>query len=285
MSALFGITGILGFMGTLIVLIIKAIRKKRLRKTYLFLVGFFVCFIIGILLPSPSKNEQIININKSIEPPVEHSASSKSDSAFTIGENVQGELTDIDSNMTKALITAGYTLEQASEIQKILNTVGIKSIEIESMTGKATDGLNAVVCYPNGLKDRNRRFHFTTDNGVLFYAGFLNEDLYDSQKGGYLKSYGDVHVPETKIDMDTYNRLQMLAIETVKTYLKYPSSSNFDTFAWGIGRSDDKYKIQGKVSAKNAFGVKDDLFFSVYFVQKDNDFSIEGVIINGTRVR
>lgn len=281
MSALFGITGILGFMGTLIVLIIKAIRKKRLRKTYLFLVGFFVCFIIGILLPSPSQNEQVTNSKQSTE----HSTSTESDKAFIIGEKVQGELMDIDSNMIKILTTAGYTLEQASEIQKILNTVGIKSIEIESMTGKATEGLNAVVCYPNGLKDRNRRFHFTTNNGTLFYAGFLNEDLYDSEKGGYLKSYGDVHVPETKIDIDTYNRLQMLATETIKTYLKYPSSSDFDNLAWGIGRSDNKYKIQGKVSAKNGFGVKDDLFFSVYFVQKDNDFSIEGVVIDGTRVR
>jgi len=92
-------------------------------------------------------------------------------------------------------------------------------------------------------------------------------------------------VPETKIDMDTYSRLQMLAIETVKTYLKYLSSSDFDTFAWGVGRSNDKYKIQRKVTAKNGYGMKDDLFFRVYFVQKDNDFLIEGVVIDGIRVR
>ncbi len=259
MNIFFSLLGIFGVLITAIVLIIKAIRKRPKKITAIVLGGFFICLVIGFVLTP--------------------------DNSFFIKNDVSGELPDIDTQMVDTLMTAGYTLEQASEIQKILNTVGIKSIEIESMTGKATEGLNAVVCYPNGLTDRNRRFHFTTDNGVLFYAGFLNEDLYDCEKGGYLKSYGDVHVPETKVDMSTYSKLQMLATETVKSYLKYPSSSVFDAFAWGVGRSDDKYKIQGKVSAKNAFGVKDDLFFSVYFVQKDNDFLIEGVVIDGKRVK
>jgi len=74
---------------------------------------------------------------------------------------------DIDSDMIKALTIAGYTLEQAGEIQKILNTVGVKSIEVESMTEKATEGLNAVVCYPNGLKDRNRRFYMILKKMVI----------------------------------------------------------------------------------------------------------------------
>ena len=196
-----------------------------------------------------------------------------------------GELVDIAADMMKVLTDAGYTFEQASDIQKILNTIGIQSIRIYKMTGVATKGLNAVICYPNGLTEQSSRFNFTTDNGILFYAGFLGDDLYDSELGGYLKSYEDVHIPETKIDIDTYTKLQTLAIDNVKNYLNHPSSASFNNFAWGIGRSDDKYKIIGEVEAQNSFGVKDDLNFSVYFVQTDDKFLIEGIMIDGIRVK
>ena len=196
-----------------------------------------------------------------------------------------GELVDIAADMMKVLTDAGYTFEQASDIQKILNTIGIQSIRIYKMTGVATKGLNAVICYPNGLTEQSSRFNFTTDNGILFYAGFLGDDLYDSELGGYLKSYEDVHIPETKIDIDTYDKLLILAIDNVKNYLNHPSSASFNNFAWGIGRSDDKYKIIGEVEAQNSFGVKDDLIFSVYFIQTDGKFLIEGIVIDGIRVK
>lgn len=202
-----------------------------------------------------------------------------------VGEPVKGELDDINTAIVEILVGVGYSVDQASVIQKILNTVGITSIQIENMTGEAASGLNAVICYPNGYTDRDRRFYFTTEDGELFYAGFLNEDLYDSDKGGFLRSYTDVHVPETEITLEIYNDLRGLAEEAVKSNLNYPSSANFGAFDWRIGRSDDKYKIQGKVSAKNGFGMKDELYFGVWFIAQDNSFDIEGIVIDGTRVK
>lgn len=112
--------------------------------------------------------------------------SNKNDDAYFISNvTVEDELVDIDTSIVNSLVSKGYTLQQAGEIQKILNTVGITSIEIENMTGNAQVGINAIVCFPNGLTDRNRRFYFTTEDGSLFYAGFLNEDLYDSGKGDF----------------------------------------------------------------------------------------------------
>jgi hypothetical protein len=207
------------------------------------------------------------------------------DSPYIKEEAPSSRLAEIDSEMITTLIAAGYSLECASTIQKSLNTVGILSIEIENMTGSPMNGLNSVVCYPNGLTDRNRRFYFTTDNGELFYAGFATEDLFDVDRGGFLMSYGDVHVPETKVDIATYDELRGLATEAIKSHLSVPSSANFHAFSWGIGRSDDKYKIQGAVTAQNALGVKDDLYFAVYFISIDGNFSIEGIVIDGARVR
>ncbi len=194
------------------------------------------------------------------------------------------ELEEIDTDMTAELMSAGYSLEHASQIQEILNAVGIESIKIENMSGKAEDGLNAVICFPNGYSDRDRRFYFTTDGGVLFYAGFLDEDLYDSDKGGYLKSYGDVHVPETDIDLETYEELRELAISAVEGCLTVPGSASFSQTAWGVGRSDDHYQIIGRVTADNMYGVSREIPFSVWFASESGEFVVEGVALDGVRV-
>jgi len=259
---------------------------KKLIRIIIFLIILFVinsCDKVNEPNQEAKKGEQY-DIEMSESPPG-ITPEQKIESEFITDDRAEGELVDIDADMIKVLKDAGYTLEQASDIQKILNTIGIQSIEIYIMTGVATEGLNAVSCYPNGIKEQSSRFTFTTDNGILFYAGFLGDDLYDSELGGYLKSYEDVHVPETEIDIDTYDKLLILAIDNVKNYLNHPSSASFNNFAWGIGRSDDKYKIIGEVEAQNSFGVKDDLIFSVYFIQTDGKFLIEGIVIDGIRVK
>ena len=155
------------------------------------------------------------------------------------------------------------------------------------MTGQAGSGLNAVVCYPNEfVDDEEHRFYFTTDNGELFYAGFLNEDLYDADKGGYLKSYSDVHVPETEVTIEEYDYLTEEAKRQVKLLLNYPNTADFGMFDWGVGRSDEHYKIIGKVSAKNGFGGSQDIFFGVWFIKNESGrFSLEGIEFNGVRVK
>ena len=195
------------------------------------------------------------------------------------------QLEQIDSAITSTLTEIGYSIEHASEIQEVLNTVGIENIEIESMTGQAEDGLNAVVCYPNGYTDRDRRFYFTTEDGVIFYAGFSGDDLYDSNMGGYLKSYGDVHVPEKEVTIEVYEKLQTLAIEEVKSCLTHPDSADFGLLDWGIGRSDNNYQIIGKVTAENGIGVEEEVPFSVWFVAEGDDFLTEGVALDGIRVK
>lgn len=288
MSALLGFIGVFGFGITLIVLIIKVIKRKSLKKTALVLAGCVVCFVVALLIYTPSPQiEEGIAANKSPlgettmnEPSVE-----KDESFFEQKTEISELPTQIDTTMITTLMSKGYDVEQASAIQKILNTIGVTAINIQHMSGKASTGLNAVVCYPNGLTEENRRFYFTTDNGVLFYAGFLNDDLYDSEKGGYLKSYQDVHVPETEVDFDTYSELQIRAAEAIESYLTVPSSMNIHDFSWAVGRSDDKYQIIGSLSSQNAFGVKKDMSFTVWFVDNKGNFEVEGIAIDGKRVR
>ena len=215
----------------------------------------------------------------------EETSQDAGDEYFQISDDANGKKADISTELIDTLVDKGYTLEHASEIAEILNAVGIESIKIENMTGTPESGLNAVICYPNGYTTRDRRFFFTTEDGVLFIAQFTDETLYDVDKGGYLKSYGDVHVPEKSIDMNTYTKLQGLAEIEVKKYLKHPSTASFGMLDWKIGRSDDNYKIMGCVSASNSFGVEDDLQFSVWFLKTSVGFSVEAVVIDGKQVK
>lgn len=204
---------------------------------------------------------------------------------FYSDDTVEGELPAVDSDIVEKLIATGYTVEHATQMQQILNTVGITSLEIYGTTGEAESGLNAMSCYANGSTEDNSRFSMTTEDGVVFYIGFLNEDLYDVEQGGFLKMYTDVHIPETEVDWDTFYALQDLAIKEVKACLNYPDTANFKELSWAIGRSDDNYKIIGEVTAKNGFGVKDDIYFAVWFVNQNGTLVLEGVTLDGVRVK
>lgn len=200
-------------------------------------------------------------------------------------EVTYSELPEVNSTISETFMEIGYTVEHATEMQYILNTVGINSIEIYFSTGEAETGLNAMSCYANGSTDDSSRFTITTDNGIVFYVGYLGEDLYDPEQGGFLKKYSEVHVPETEVDLDTFTTLQYMAEVEVESCFSHPSSADFHTFSWRVGRSDDNYKIIGKVSAKNSFGVESEMNFGVWFTRINDSFSVIGVEIDGERVK
>ncbi len=103
-----------------------------------------------------------------------------------------GQTREFESySISYMLFGMGYSEAQAKDIEKVLNELGINSIGLYSTTGTPQSGLNSVVCYPNGSFDRDRRFYFTTENGELFYVGFRDYDLYDSENGGVLMSYDE----------------------------------------------------------------------------------------------
>jgi len=274
-------------------------------KRWIVVLTFIVVFFIGVMFipttsnvtddklsdDSPTANSEFVtdtddkSDKKKQSEDKKDEPEEKEENEFYTENVVEGDLPEVDNSIVSKLTDVGYTVEHATEIQSILNTCGITSIDIYFQTGEAEKGLNAMSCYANGSKEDKSRFTVTTEDGVPFYVGFLNEDLYDKDQGGFLMKYTDVHIPETKVDMDTYITLQGLAENAVKGCLNYPGTADFHTFSWGVGRSDDNYKIIGKVSAKNGFGVESDISFGVWFKNVNNNFIVEGVTLDGIRVR
>lgn len=167
--------------------------KKSPKK---FLIGLITIILAIVILASISSNKEDTEKGTDSD---EVSTQTETTSHSTVPEETEkaieteNKVEDVDAAMLKVLTGLGYTSEHAAEIKVILNTLGINSISVygKSGAGEAEKGLLSVVCYANGSKDRNKRFTFTTEDGVMFYAGFGSVTLYDSEQGGVLKTYTD----------------------------------------------------------------------------------------------
>ena len=66
--------------------------------------------------------------------------------------------------------------------------------------------------------------------------------------------------------------------------MSYPSTADFHSLSWQFAREDNKYSASGSVSAQNAFGVEEELPFTVYFEEKNGKIDVVAVNLNGQRV-
>lgn len=308
MGMIIGMTGLIGFFICLIVLIVRAIRKKSKKIPAILLTVFFVCFVVGIIITPESENVpsndnspvsgENHDLSSESSPDVEQSSSkpnteiedsedataqtnTEENSDFYSGKTNSEPIEDIVSDgIVEKLVSFGFTESEAQDIRKIFVTCGVSSLDgCEPTDPNATiDGLVSF----RAVWDKDRTFWFTVDNRKVFYIALNGVDVYDTDKGGYLININDVHVPVSDVSVETFYKLQDLAMAAVDGYLKYPNSAYYD--AWAVARSDDKYMIQGEVQAKNALGVKDWLPFKVWFDNTDGNYDVEGITINGNRV-
>lgn len=298
MGMIIGLFGLMGFLITLVILIIKAVRKKPKKVAIILLPCFLVCFIIGVMItpdtPTATPSDSAGGMENTSTPATEAATSAPTADSNTSSPQVDADDSDFFSDATNAepmsdivsdgiaekLVSFGFTNDEAQEIRKIFIMCGVSSLEgCEPTDPSATiDGLVSF----RAEWDKDRTFWFTVDNREVFYIALNGVDVYDTDKGGFLINVNDIHVPESDVSLDTFNKLQDLAMAAVDGYLKYPNSAYYD--AWAVARSDEKYMIQGEVQAENALGTKEWLHFKVWFDNANGDYAIEGITIDGNRV-
>lgn len=265
--------------------------KKSNKEQYIIIISTIVVVLILIFIAnyiSTNNSTSSKATTNDKQAATEETSSTTQEQPYRVDTNISN--TDVlnknfGDTMIRSLTNLNFTVEEATQMQSIFYKIGINSLSsIQEGAGDGIDKLQSFVACANN--DTKKKFYFTVEKRKLFYAGFMDSTLYDTSKGGVLKNINDVHIPETKVDMNTYTTLQVKAQETVKQYLNYPDTANFPLYdGWGIARNDDNYKINGKVSAKNSFGVTSTMNFSVYFRKSNNNYSVEAVQLNGVRVK
>ena len=192
-----------------------------------------------------------------------------------------------EPSIIEVLVDVGYSEENANYMQGVLNSVGITSIKIATMSGEAESGLNAMVCYPNGLDEDGSRVTVTTENGLVFYVGFRGEDLYNISRGGVLKQFSDIPIPETEVSPDAEISLMMMAENVAKQIANYPATVDFKTFEWGFWRNDRVYAVQGTFTCTNAFGVKEEHVLRLVCETSEDNSSISAkeVYLDGKLIK
>ena len=264
--------------------VVKWIKKKPTKKWGIVALAAFVAFwgigvVWGIVSPSDSvKNDD----NQSETSQIETKPSGKPDTNEIVGETIDELMPEItaETNLfVEKLISFGFTEGEATENAKILMQCGIPTISVcEPTDPNAT--IDGLVSY-RGKLDDDRTIWFTVENRKIFYVSLNGEDLYDKDKGGYLKNFDEIHIPETTISVTVSDELRNKTESVLDGY--FASSRYYD--AWGFAREDNQYMVQcqatdGSMLTSNWINCR------VWYEQQDRgDFVVTGVQINGKQYK
>lgn len=295
------------FILALMFLLINIFKKKPIRTELNLMATCFIVFVfslsVGNALYTPEQKAQFAEARifaENIEPsenstfkkqkPNNEHSSTKYDKPEIEPPNGDGiteiertELPIINTGFSSDFILMGFTIDEATALQSLFLQIGINSIsDAKAAVGTGIDELQSFVATANEKPEQ--KFFFTIEKRSLYFAGFLDEDLYDSTKGGVLKSIGDVHIPKTDVSIEIFDKLKDLSIEAIGLHLTRPQTANYLYSSWAVGRSDDKYKVVGSLKSKNGFGDKNEIQFGVWFTDTNGTFFVDGITLDGARV-
>ncbi len=198
-----------------------------------------------------------------------------------VGETLDELMPEIESKVdpfVEKLLSFGFAETEAEENARILKQCGIPTIDIcKPVSDESIDNLVAF----RGVMDDDRTVWFTVENRKIFYVSLNGEDLYDEDKGGYLKHFDDVHIPETSVSVVVADTLRNKTETVLDSY--FASVRYYD--AWAYGREDNQYMVQCQATDGSAL-TSNWISCRVWFEQKsDGDFAVTGVQINGKQYK
>lgn len=209
----------------------------------------------------------------------QEAGNTSSNALEVVGDTTDAVIRDIATEndaFVEKLISFGFTEEEAIENAKILKQCGVPSIDIcEPTDPEAT--IDGLISY-RGKFDDDRILWFTVENRKIFYVSLNGEDLYDEDKGGYLKDFEDIHIPETYMSEETKSTLKSQTEPLLDKYFPY-DARYYD--AWAVGREDNLFMVQCQISDGSILS-DDWLFARVWYeLQEDGTYTPTGVEIDG----
>ena len=246
-----------------------------MKKIVVLLIAIAMCLVGCTVTESDSLNDTMFDSESIVV--------SDTDDGF-IQDNVisvEGEvLQDIESdNLVNELKEIGFTDEEADEYRKVFLKCGINSI-LGAEPTSTTATIDDLVAY-RMVMDDDRTVWFTIDKRELFYIALNGTDVYDADKGGFLISIDDVHIPENDISIEVGGELELKTRSVLDQY--FVNALGYSNFAFS--RSDDKYAVRCEVRAENRLGVKDTILAFVYYEYNGTEFIVTAVSIDGVRYK
>ena len=180
-----------------------------------------------------------------------------------------GEASDPPSasaSVTEVLIGLGYSAEHAAKIEALFETLAIHEIKVfkgQGENGGPEDGEYFVICFPNGYTEENRLFFFETEYGEVLYVGVEGETMYDTEQGGFVKSYDEITPKEpeeewtTDIPAEAELVLIRIAEDMAKQTAKNPGTVDMKELTMGFANKGNLYAVQSQFDCSNLLGVKE----------------------------
>ena len=115
------------------------------------------------------------------------------------------------------------------------------------------------------------RYTFTYDDGMFILYGLDNGDVSSITIANhlldkiYLDGYEPLNVKDFIFGYSEKISLRVKTEEAIKSYLKYPSTADFDTYGFNYARRYNIYQIQGTFKAKNLMGVELEHQYTIEF--------------------
>lgn len=295
--ALVGMISMIGAPVCLIGFLIQLMRKRPNKRIWgILTICYVILFLVCILIPTG--NDDLDEGQPAVETTVETEAASSenskpdetsvtetessesSKSEFeVVAESTDVTMTDIESDgIAEKLMEFGMTAEEAQRGREILIGCGVESIDnCEPTSEDAT--IDGLVMFREEI-DKDRVFWFTVDNREIFYVALNGNDLYDADKGGFLMTIDEVHIPDSSMTEDVKLNLLDLTEQVLDQY--FTSAKYYD--AWGFARSDSDYMVQCDVYASNALKVNSWVQAKVWYTASgDGNFEVTGVMIDGVQ--
>lgn len=245
-------------------------------------IAVFLSIVVSLSLcacGSTDTKQDSINNEPDTSSKVEESTEKASNALKVVGDTTDTTMSEISTEndtFVEKLLSFGFTEDEAMENAKILRQCGIPNIDIcEPTDANAT--IDGLVAYRGELDD-DGTFWFTVDSRKIFYVSLNGEDLYDEDKGGYLKNFNDVHIPETYMS----ESIKLTLLHQTEPFLDkyFPYDTRYYD-AWAVGREDNVYMVQCQISDGSIL-TDDWLFARVWYEQQeDGTFTPTGVEING----
>lgn len=203
--------------------------------------------------------------------------------------------TNSDNSKEENKGTTTSTTNDKSSSQNT-NTAFDKVISDKTLIKNICEALNSI-CIDQGeissvkkVDDwvAGERYNFNYKGlGLTIYTN-MNSTIYSITLGVdthiYLQGYEPYNINNYIIDSYTQSSLKTNAMNKVKSQLNFPSTADFPWLDWSYGRDHNLYSVSSSVKAKNAFGVEDEIAFTLIYHIKDNTSKLVYFMIDGSVV-